>query len=131
MYRKILLVAALLSGFKISLALAQNTGEWSSHAQAKILYLKMCASCHGPDGRPSVELQETLRPAPSDLSRLPYRYGSSEAEIAETIRIGRGENMFRFNNRLADEQIIMLAQYVRTLIADQPSSAEQPESPGE
>ncbi len=94
---------------------ASTSRDLARHVQGLQLYAKLCAECHGPDGQAPAEILGLLQPPPPDLRAKQYRYGSSEKEIAETIRRGRGVNMFRFDNRLSAEQIDALAKYVGTL----------------
>lgn len=93
--------------------------------EGRILYRKLCSKCHGANGTPSTEITALLEPAPTDLTRLPYRYGSSISDISDSIRRGRGTNMFRFDNRIADEQIEAISLYIKQRLQIEP----QPRSP--
>lgn len=111
----ILFPQSVLAQLEQSLPPTNSSRDLARHVLGLQLYAKLCAECHGAKGEAPAEIRALLKPAPSDLRAENYRYGSSEKEIAQTIRLGRGVNMFRFDNRLSAEQIDALAKYVRTL----------------
>lgn len=71
-----------------------------------LLYRENCASCHGPT------LEGTGR-APA-LRRPGWPYAKDRDSIAKVIREGRGPRMPAFGNRLGDEQIGLLADYLES-----------------
>ncbi|MHA1572744.1 MAG: c-type cytochrome, partial [Alphaproteobacteria bacterium] len=68
-----------------------------------------CAACHGEDGKGNIELG-----APNLTDNI-WLFGSTPAEIAETIRTGRGGVMPHWTGRLDPATIKMLAVYVHSL----------------
>ncbi|MCB0325499.1 MAG: cytochrome c [Bdellovibrionales bacterium] len=113
--------------FSVGACVVPATAVAQSHSaddvSGAVLYQKLCAKCHGPAGIPPDDVAELLRPVPSDLTLLPYRYGSTLEAITTSIRIGRGDGMFRFDNRLSDEQIRQVADFVSKTFAGNPSGA--------
>jgi cytochrome c oxidase cbb3-type subunit 3 len=77
--------------------------------KGKSLYADNCAACHGEDGKGNIELG-----APNLTDNI-WLFGSAPAEIAETIRTGRGGVMPHWTGRLDPATIKMLAVYVHSL----------------
>ncbi len=100
-----------LSGLKHDAAMAAN-------GRAKFA---VCAACHGADGKGMYALG-----APN-LTDSIWLYGSSEDTIAETIRLGRNNQMPAQLERLGEAKIHLLAAYVYSLgggVAPAPVVAE-------
>ena len=77
--------------------------------KGKSLYADNCAACHGEDGKGNIELG-----APNLTDNI-WLFGSAPAEIAETIRTGRGGMMPHWTGRLDPATIKMLTVYVHSL----------------
>jgi len=77
--------------------------------KGKSLYADNCAACHGEDGKGNIELG-----APNLTDNI-WLFGSAPAEIAETIRTGRGGVMPHWTGRLDPATIKMLTVYVHSL----------------
>ncbi len=77
--------------------------------KGKSLYADNCAACHGEDGKGNIELG-----APNLTDNI-WLFGSTPAEIAETIRTGRGGVMPHWTGRLDPATIKMLTVYVHSL----------------
>ena len=77
--------------------------------KGKSLYADNCAACHGENGKGNIELG-----APNLTDNI-WLFGSAPAEIAETIRTGRGGVMPHWTGRLDPATIKMLAVYVHSL----------------
>ena len=82
----------------------------------RVLFGKFCAQCHGPSGVPPKEMIDLFSPPPSDLTRAKYQYGNTVEEIVDSIKLGRGTAMLRFQERLSDTQIRAVAKYVEKLV---------------
>lgn len=68
-----------------------------------------CAACHGADGKGNVALG-----APNLTDKV-WLYGGGAANVLETIRKGRGNQMPAQADKLAPEQIHVLSAYVWSL----------------
>ena len=84
------------------------------------LYLGLCATCHGEDGRGSWRATLFLI-RPGDLADSARMAGHSDQYLADIIKnggapIGR-PGMPAFGGALSDEDIRALVAYVRTLAA--------------
>ena len=86
-----------------------------STIQGDRLYENLCASCHGPNGRPATDVRSLLEPAPSDLTASRYQVGDSREEIKRVILSGRGRNMLHFEQLLTDGQADALTDFVMRL----------------
>ena len=69
----------------------------------------ICAACHGPDGKGNQAIG-----APNLTDNI-WLYGSSEETIAETLRMGRNNQMPAQQERLGDAKVHLLAAYVYSL----------------
>ncbi len=57
----------------------------------ELYHLRSCAKCHGAAGHGGGDLAKELHPPPRDFRDLThYKAGTTEAQIAETIRTGLG-----------------------------------------
>jgi mono/diheme cytochrome c family protein len=74
---------------------------------AKELFARRCASCHGLDGKGQTAMGKKLG-AP-DLTGIQ----SSEGAISAAIQNGKSPKMFPFKGKLTAEQIQALAAYVK------------------
>lgn len=105
-------------------AMALGAGVWLvgaatslAHAQdAKALYDKNCASCHGASGKGDGPAAKVLKPAPPDMSTTAK--GASEADLTKIIKeggkaVGRSAAMPAYGAKLSDDQIKSLAQLVK------------------
>lgn len=90
-----------------------------AHAQdAKQVYEKTCAPCHGPGGKADGPVGKMLKPPPKEFATA--LKGASDADIAKTIKeggkaVGKAPTMPAYGSKLSDEQIQGLVQYVKGL----------------
>lgn len=107
-------------GFWIGATRATNRANVRANAEsessplvqnnAKALYDKTCATCHGKDGRASsVRGKLTKAQKFTDAS---WQNSTSDEDMIETIENGRGK-MPAYKNKLTAEQIKSLASYIR------------------
>ena len=82
-------------------------------AQGKVEYDRLCAACHGAEGK-----GQPLLGAP-DLTNNIWLYGGSREAITETLNNGRNGRMPGFADRLDDDRLHILNAYVRSLSAVQ------------
>jgi cbb3-type cytochrome c oxidase subunit III len=78
---------------------------------AKEIFSKHCARCHGEDGK--AETQEGLDLGATDLTSERVKK-MSRAKIISTIKEGKGA-MPSFGKELSKDEIVLLANYVRKL----------------
>lgn len=89
-----------LSGQSHDAALAQ---------QGSTRFATICAACHGPDGSGMPALG-----AP-DLTNNIWLYGGSRQSIGETLIDGRNGLMPSFSDKLGEDQIHIVAAYLKSL----------------
>lgn len=75
-------------------------------AQGKDLYAKLCAACHGTEGKGGIG---------PDLTRTDLKYGRSDNAVKESIRNGRPGGMPAFGNQLSAGEIEGLTSFVLNL----------------
>ncbi len=104
---QILLAAALLvAGCKKSEAAAGPTG--------RDLFVATCARCHGTEGLGGLPLWDG-GPSPRNFHDHQFQAQRTDAQLAETIKTGKGSGMPPFGGALTDAQIASLVTYVRSL----------------
>lgn len=99
------------AGYRVSQVAAQLHNPYGVQMGAveegRFLYVRMnCAYCHGFDGTGGMG---------PDLTDNQWRYGSSDADVFETIYRGRAQGMPAWGNVLTEDQIWKLVSYVRSL----------------
>jgi cytochrome c oxidase cbb3-type subunit 3 len=82
---------------------------------AQLFVAYNCIDCHGADGAGAM--------APS-LADGRWHFGGGAAEVFESIYQGRPDGMPTWGGRITDDQIWMLATYVRSLSAGKDVSTE-------
>jgi mono/diheme cytochrome c family protein len=94
-----------------------STGE--SVAAGKQTYTRSCAPCHGTSGQGGPG--NDLIPAAPDLTDAAWDHGSTDGEIFVSIKDGIPPdfNMTPFKDRLKDDEIWNVVNYLRS-IAKQP-----------
>jgi len=78
------------------------------------LYQRHCASCHGPNGRGDGGMALSGG-TPSDLTDDVWDYGSTDGEIFVVIRDGVSSDMLGYKEKLKDEQIWRIVNFIRDL----------------
>ncbi len=86
-------------------------------ADAKQVYEKNCASCHGPSGKGDGPVGKKLKPPPGDLSAATKK--STDTDLAKIVKeggkaVGRAVTMPAFGKKLNDEEIGAVVQYIKT-----------------
>ena len=75
--------------------------------EGRFLYVRMnCAYCHGFDGTGGMG---------PDLTDASWRYGAADADVFESIYLGRAKGMPAWGPALTQDQIWKLVAYVRSL----------------
>jgi mono/diheme cytochrome c family protein len=113
-------------GMLIKGAAVLATGLWvvnwtasAAHAQdAKQLYEKNCNACHGPSGKGDGPAGKMLKPPPADFATV--LKGKADADVTKIIKeggkgVGKSVAMPAFGNRLNDDQIHAVVEYIKGL----------------
>jgi len=86
-----------------------------SIAQGKQIYLIHCVNCHDEDGR-GLNRRDFNSTAPADLTDPDnFTRGATPEAIFGSIRNGTKEDMPPFHDKLSDEQIRNVVNFVRNL----------------
>lgn len=93
-----------------------------SVARGKQFYARFCVKCHGRDGHGDTEMREFLSTHPSDLTDATWKYGARDGDIFLVIKNGTEYDMESFGDRLSDERIWHVVNYLRSL---GPKSAQE------
>ncbi|UJF18210.1 c-type cytochrome [Vibrio sp. SS-MA-C1-2] len=84
------------------------------------LFTANCSSCHGPDGKGNQAIG-----APNLTDDI-WLHGGTEQEIHHSIAKGLNNQMPAFDNRLTDNQILLVGTYLRSIQTDYPVQASAP-----
>jgi cytochrome c6 len=95
----------------VALAVVALVGAPAARAAAdgKALYDAKCAMCHGKDG-----VAKPMAKGSADLNDPKYQEGTTAEALATVIRDGKGK-MPGYKDKLSDEEIKAVADYVKTL----------------
>ncbi len=81
-------------------------------ALGKDLWKKHCQMCHGDDGKaetPAGRMTKT-----PDMTKLPWKFGTSQAEVEKIVREGAGK-MPGYEKKMSGEEITAVSLYTRVL----------------
>ncbi len=81
----------------------------------KQVYQRFCVTCHGMDGKGAPDVPKTLPVPPSDLSDAEWTHGGSDEQILAVIRDGTDKGMETYKDRLNDQRLMQLVEYVKSL----------------
>lgn len=112
MSRRTIQAVLLATGFW----LIGSTARITYAEDARPLYDKNCASCHGPNGKGDGPAGKILKPPAPDLSTTVKK--ASDADLAKIIKeggkaVGRSAAMPAYGAKLTDDQIQGLVQLVK------------------
>ena len=82
--------------------------------EGRKLYLRHCASCHGPSGKGDGSMA-LAGGTPANLTDETWDHGSSDGEIFVVIRDGTSSDMEPYKDRLTEKQMWQLVNYIRSL----------------
>jgi mono/diheme cytochrome c family protein len=82
--------------------------------EARKVYLRHCASCHGPSGKGDGSMA-LAGGTPSNLVDETWDHGSSDGEIFVVIREGTSSDMESYKDRLTEKETWQLVNYIRSL----------------
>lgn len=89
--------------------------ETASVARGKQFYNRFCSVCHGRNGIGDTEMREFLSTHPSDLTDSQWKYGDRDGNIFTIIKNGTEYDMEAFADRLTDERIWHVVNYLRSM----------------
>ena len=78
--------------------------------RGKVLYLKLCATCHGNSGQGDGPLANKLTPKPADLIERAAHH--SDGDFAWKIKNGRGA-MPAFKDQLSEKEIWDVTNFLK------------------
>lgn len=95
----------------------ENPVEYStaSIVRGKQFYARFCVKCHGANGKGDTEMREFLKTKPSDLTDASWTFGSLDGDVFKVIKQGTDNDMESFADRLVDERIWHVVNYLKTL----------------
>jgi mono/diheme cytochrome c family protein len=95
-----------------------------SIAQGKGIFIRMCSSCHGMDGKSAIDVVADA----TDLTEPKgYKSGTSEGEIFRSIRDGQSASMPSFKSQIkTEEDLWHLVNFIENLWPD--SDRPKPQS---
>jgi mono/diheme cytochrome c family protein len=85
-----------------------------SVASGRRTYRRMCALCHGPEGKGDGG-GAGGGGVPADLTAARWRYGGSDGDLFSVIHDGTSADMQGYAEQLSDTEIWNLINYIRTL----------------
>ena len=80
-----------------------------AEGEGKVLYDKKCAICHGKDG-----VAKRMATGSSNFNDADWQKANDPAAIVKISTDGRGK-MKPFKGKLSDDEIRMIAEYIKTL----------------
>ena len=84
-----------------------------SISQGRGVFARYCVSCHGPDGKATVDV---VADATDLTSPKQYRFGSSDGEIYHSIADGQGASMPAFKPQFTQQDDLWhLVNFIRSL----------------
>ena len=90
----------------------ESTAE--SRATGRQRYVFMCRECHGNRGRGDGDMAHAGG-VPSDFTDDVWQHGESDGELFAVIKEGVSADMQGYANRLSDEEIWHVVNYVKSL----------------
>lgn len=81
--------------------------------RGRILYENYCALCHAIDGTGYTDYLDFLSTPPADFTTGEFRYGDRDGDIFEIIRDGTSRDMESFKDRLKDDDMWHMVNYIR------------------
>lgn len=88
--------------------------DGTSIEEGRKLYLRHCASCHGPSGKGDGSMA-LAGGTPANLTDEAWDHGSSDGEVFVVIRDGTSSDMEPYKDRLSEKQMWQVVNYIRSL----------------
>jgi mono/diheme cytochrome c family protein len=113
----------------IAYVLSLSIGENDLSTGAAV-YAENCAACHGPDGQGDGREAAGLSVPPTSFTDQEIMAQLSASDLYQSVKNGSGE-MPAFGDRLSDDQIWAVSEYLRSLgFAGQPTASTGGEAGG-
>lgn len=109
---KRILSLALVS--TLAIGLTTNAFAKGDKAKGKKVYEMNCATCHGATGKGDGVAAAALNPKPNNFSKGKFKYGSTDADLAKTIKNGKGP-MPPWGSILSAKDIDDVVAHIRSL----------------
>ena len=111
-------VIAVVAGL-VAATCVMSVAATASAQDAKAVYQKECAKCHGDSGAGDGAMGQKLKDKPSDWTKGAGLQGLDDAKIAESIKkggaaIGKSKAMPAYP-KLSDAEVQGLVAYVKSL----------------
>lgn len=85
----------------------------ASITQGRGIFLRMCASCHGNDGKAAIDVVADATDLTDPKS---WRNGTTDGEIYRSTRDGQGQSMPTFRTQIKkDDDLWHLVNFIRSL----------------
>ena len=109
-------MAAVVLVFAVLVLVNMNGGAAASNPAPSTsvgadTFVAKCALCHGKDGHGLPSWRAKGQP---DFTDAQWQKDHSDAQIAETIRNGKGKNMPSFKGKLSEAEITAMVSRVRS-----------------
>lgn len=109
--KKLFTVLAVSS---LVLGVTGNAYAKGDAAKGKAVYAQNCAMCHGATGKGDGAAAAALNPKPNNFTKGVFKYGSKDADLAKTIKNGKGP-MPPWGAILKPADVDNVIAYIRTL----------------
>ena len=106
-------IALLAAGMTLSLTIGARAAA-AQAADGAALYRQNCRTCHGATGAPSQRMVG-LYPGIKSFADPATLASISADSIVSILKKGIGKDMKSFNEKLTADQMVAVAQYVKTL----------------
>ena len=91
--------------------------------QAKAIYERDCALCHGDDGKGQTDLAKSMQLSLDDWSNPKILSGKSDRDLTDLIRAGKDKMPAEPADRANDEVMRGIVQYIRGFAKAAPAAA--------
>ena len=91
-------------------------------AQAKVLYQRDCALCHGDTGNGQTDVGKSMNMVMPDWTNPNTLAGMQDSELFDIIRKGKGQMPSEDASRAKDAEVHGLVAYIRTLSKGHPAT---------
>ena len=98
----------------------------ASQAQAKGIYARDCALCHGDNGSGKTDLAKDMQLTLLDWTDSKSLANRSDKELFHTIREGKDKMPAEDVGRAKDDEVWNLIIYIRGMSKGQPAAADKP-----
>ena len=111
-------VKLMVAGFVAAACIVVGFGDASAQ-DAKAIYAKECAKCHGDSGAGDGAMGQKLKDKPSDWTKGAGLQGMDDAKLAESIKkgggaVGKSKAMPAYP-KLSDAEVTALVAHVKSL----------------